>query len=443
MRVTTQRYDQPHRPLPLAWANQAGRWLAHLGVEAKLDEASLLATARRRAGLADFGDRAFLAPFRRLLTSIQNEAQLHPLGRLMVRENLLRVLCNRLRVQEAWTTRPGLLDRPLEDPVFIVGLQRTGTTLLHRLLACDPQLRYLASWEAINVAPLPPAGFPRAFWGKLRSDPAVQQEPRIGAAKLAERSLAYLAPDFFAIHPVEAEAPEEDVLLLEYTFYSTVPEATLRVPSYAAWLEQQDHVPAYRKYRGLLSYLQWQRPSSLPQGGIEAELPRWLLKTPHHLEHLDALLTVFPQARIIQTHRDPVTALASFCSMMAHGRGVFSDRVDPHEIGAQWSKKTQRMVTRALQVREAQPEAFFDVHYGELVADPIAVLRWLYPTVLGRELTPELEARLVAHRRENPQHKYGRHAYQLEDFGLDRASQDAAFAPYRERFGIAREEPRR
>ncbi|PIE19469.1 MAG: hypothetical protein CSA65_02225 [Proteobacteria bacterium] len=462
-RETRQDYANPVRPGPIAWANKLGSAAAQLGLRAPLSAADLLASARRRAGLRDFGGPPFNAPFERLISSIESEAELHPLGRWMIRESLLRVLQNRLRMQRDFGRHREIGAGTIQDPVFIVGLQRTGTTLLQRLLARDPAHRHLASWEAINVAPL---DLPRwkAGWQRLRglgrapatfaahggSQSGHTIDPwRLAHAKLAARSLGYLAPGFFAIHPVEAEAPEEDVLLLAYSFYSTVPEATLHVPSYASWLERQEQVPAYRHHRRLLRYLQWQRPRSLPplsrepnsssSATADAALPRWLLKTPHHLEHLDALLEVYPDAKMIMTHRDPIQALASSCTLMAHGRGVFTDVVDPRQIGAQWSRKAQRVMRRALEVRERHPHSFFDVHYHELVRDPLAVLRRLYEAFLERPFHARLEASFTRHLPRNPQHQHGHRLSTLASFGLDEATELACFADYTSRFEIPQE----
>jgi hypothetical protein len=368
-----------------------------------------MAEARERAGLHDFGDAPLREPLEVLVDAIEREAKLHPLGRRITRMRLLGVLINRLRVQEALARHPEILDEPVAAPLVIAGLQRTGTTLLHRLLASHPGLRALASWEALH--PSPHGG----------------ENARIRQAKAAELGLRVLAPEFFAIQPVQAQAPEEEVLLLDMTFLSTVPEATLRVPSFAHWLEKQDVTPAYRYMRTLLQLLRWQRRPSLPPG-------RWVLKTPHHLEHLDALFEVFPDARVVQTHRDPAITLASFCSMIAHGRAVFSDAVDPSEIGRDWSRKVRRMLDRAMDARARLSESkFLDVRYEHLVADPAdtarEVLRWAEVPVGA-----EAEATLASAMRANPQHKHGRHQYRLEDYGLDRPSVEALFADYRAQF---------
>lgn len=404
MHETSTNYRRPHRPRPISWANRLG---GAVRVSTSFAPADLLAEARRRTKLGDFGDPSFHEPMGVLVRSIEREARLSPLGRLITRERLLGVLCNRLRVSEALRRQPRVKSRPLAAPLVITGLQRTGATLLHRLLAADPRRRWLASWEALNPAP-----------------PLNGNDHRIRTAERAQRALRYLAPDFFAVHPVRARGPEEDVLLLDFAFRSTFPEATLRVPTYSRWLEAHDQRPAYEYMATLLRLLSAQRK---PQA-------RWLLKTPHHLEWLDVLLEVFEGARIIWTHRDPTDAVPSFCSMVAHGRGVFSDHVDPVEIGHEWSRKTARAIERALAARDRAPAGtFFDLAYEDLVADPIEAVRRVYE-FLGEQLTNDVTRRMQAILERHPQHAFGRHRYQLEDFGLRPTILNARFAAYRERF---------
>jgi len=396
------------------------RALERFGVaRAPLGEASLVAAARRASGLQDFADESFRDPLRRLLTSLEQEARLHPLGRMLLRQSLVRALVNRLRLEDLSARHPEIRELLVEAPVFIVGLQRTGTTLLHRLLTCEPRLRPLLSWEALNPAPFPST----RKLSRRRTHPG--RDPRMRLAETAERGLRYLAPDFFAIHPVEAHAPEEDVLLLDLTFVSPTADATLRVPSYSAWLRDTDQRPAYRYFRRIIQLLLWQRPG------------RWLGKTPHHLENLDVLQGVFPDAKIIQTHRDPARVVASFCSMMAHGRALFSDRVDARELGAQLADRAVRAVTRAMAVREgASPDAFLDVAYADALADPMKEIRRIYD-FLGLSLSPTTEASMQRWLAANPQDKRGVHRYRLEDFGLDAAELGRRFEPYRSRFGVS------
>jgi hypothetical protein len=395
-RETSTSYRRPYRPRLVAIAN---RVLPRVG---SMTAAALMDAARRRTKLDDFGSDDFREPLERLMDSIEREARLTRVGRFITRERLIGVLANRLRARAA-----SIADRAMKPPVVITGLQRTGTTLLHRLLAADPSLRALASWEALNPAPLPGRSGDR----------------RLAQAERAERALRYLAPDFFAVHPVEAHAPEEDVLLLDQSFRSTVPEATLRVPTYARWLEDQDQRPAYETMRSLLLLLSRQR------GGDR----RWVLKTPHHLEWLDTLFAVFEGARIVWTHRDPVTTIASFCSMIAHGRGVFSDDVDPIEIGREWSRKVARMVDRALETRTRHESAFIDVFYDDLVADPMKEVARIYEA-LGEPLEAPAESAMRALLKAHGQHRFGKHSYRLDDFGLHRAELEQRFLRYRERF---------
>lgn len=373
---------------------------------------ALLEAARRRTGLSDFGDSLFLEPLQVLLGSIHAEADLHALGRLIERRRLLDTLTNRLRAEALFSRHPEIAEIDVGEVLVIAGLQRTGTTYLHRLLAADPATRALRSWEALHPAPL----------GGGR---------RLRIAQRAERGLRYLAPEFFAVHPVEAEAPEEDVLLLDLAFMSQTPEAMMHVPEYAAWLEEQDQRPAYRYLRRMLQLLQWQRPGP-------GRPCRWVLKTPHHLEHLDALFDVFPEARIVQTHRDPASSLPSFCSMVAHARAILSDRVEPREVARHWSRKTRRMLERSLTVRAATPDRFLDVAYRDLLADAGGEVRRIY-RFARLAWDAEVEEAVTASRRHNVKDRFGRHRYALADFGLSPALIDRDFGAYRQRFGLAAE----
>jgi hypothetical protein len=414
-------FEAPRFPAPVRAGLAAWRLAqrARIGT-VSLAEGSLVAAARRGAGLHDFVDESFRDPMRRLLRSLEEEARLHPLGRTIVRESLVRALVNRLRLEDLCSQNPEISEIPVSAPVFVVGLQRTGTTLLQRLLYCEPQLRGLAAWEGLNPAPFPGNEKQGAGNPKQRG-----RDPRIRLAEISERALRYLAPELFAIHPVEAEAPEEDIHLLDVTFVSPAMDAIARVPSYQAWFREVDQLPAYRYMRRLIQLLLWQRPG------------RWLGKTPHHMEYLDELLTVFPDAKIVVTHRDPTRTVASFCSMMAHSRAMFCDDVDPLEIGEQFGAKAVRAVERLMAVRSrAATGSFLDVLYQDVMEDPLKEVRRVYDFI-GLELSPETEQSMRQWLATNSQTKHGVHSYQLEDFGLDRARLDPHFEAYRERFGVA------
>ncbi|MCY3965660.1 MAG: sulfotransferase [Acidobacteria bacterium] len=412
---TPTDYERPYRPLPVALLNAVGRAARRLGATGRLDVDRMVAKARRRTGLSSFGDEWFMEPLSVLVRSINEEADLTFLGRLIQRRRIEGALATRLRVEELLRRRPEIRDIDLGPIIVIAGLQRTGTTTLHRLIASHPEMRAVEAWEGLNPLPLP------------REEPG-DPHARIRQALIAEKAIAYLAPAFFAVHPAEHDAPEEDVLLLDVSFMSQSAEATMHVPAYSRWLEDQDHTRAYEEFRTLLQVLHWQRPRR-----------HWVLKTPHHMEYMDVALEVFPTATVVRTHRDPLKSIPSFCSMVAHGRGLFSDRVDPKEIGAHWFAKTCRLVELTARVREAaDPRRFVDVSYVDLVDNPMAVLGKVYQRA-GIPFGPDALKAAERTASRNVQHRYGRHVYEPESFGLNREVIEQGMAAYRKRHSIPRE----
>lgn len=400
--------DFRYRPLPIRIYNR----LSKLSGERPIEIEKLIAASRRHSKLEDFGDESFRGPLSKLLSSINSEARLNAFGRFITNKRLTSLLSNRLRAEHYFKVHPEIAKQKLIPPIFITGLQRTGTTFLQRLLSADPDSRPLYSWEALNPAPY--------LNTKHR-----KQDPRIKEALTAEKGLRYLSPGFFSIHPVEHNAPEEDILLLDISFLSTVPEATLNVPTYATWLEQQDTTAAYHYMKKLLKLLQWQRTGN-----------HWILKSPHHMEFMDDLFAVFPNAKIIQTHRDPYKTIPSFCSMIAYSRNIFSDHVDTKQVAKHWTRKTARMVQQAMNYRDqVGGDNFLDISYYDLIKDPLAVVKKIY------EFThiPLTDSALAAMKKllaQNRRHKYGVHQYNMSDFGLNKKILDQHFGQYRERHDI-------
>jgi hypothetical protein len=411
----------PPNRLPVRALNAGWGALQRMGTfRPALTREALVRAARRETRLhdlgADFDDPVTQDALARLLAALEGEARLHPFGRAIIRGTLVRWLVTRLELRRLAAEHPEIPALPVTRPVFIAGLARTGTTLLHRLLGCEPRLRPLLSWEGLT--PAPPAARELAPGGS---------DPRVKLAKTAERALRFLAPGFFAIHPVESDGYEEDVLLQDGSFMSPTLDATLPVPSYSAWLHAADQRPMYRYFRELVQLLLWQRPGT------------YLGKTPHHLENLPALLEVFPGAKVIVTHRDPARVVPSFCSMMAHARRLFSDDVDLLAVGRQFHAKQLKGVTDAMKARTALPaESFLDVHYASLMSDPMKEIRRIYD-FLAYDLPPETLRAMNAFRQQNPKDKRGAHRYQPEDFGLSRDQLDRDFAAYREHYAVARE----
>ena len=389
-----QSVDFKKKPLWFSAINSAWRNTYLLGTEIKLDKDSLIKAARKNTGLTDLGKHFWDEPLERLIDSINKEARLHPIGRFISKKRLENLLSVRLRAEDWFKKHPEILEQQLYPVNIIIGLQRTGTTKLHRMLASDPDTRALLSWEAINPAPLN---------GDLKTG-----AERIKMAKMSEKALKLMSPGFFAIHPVEHLAPEEDVLLLDVSFLSTTAEATMHVPSYSAWLEKTDQSMAYEYMAKLMKFLQWQRPAK-----------QWVIKTPHHLEFLDLAEKHFKDVKFIWTHRNVHEAIPSFLSMVAYSRTLFSNEVDAFEVAQHWVRKIGYMLNQAMTYRaDNNDKNFIDVSYQELVKDGMAVMKTIY-NARNLTISKELHQQFENSERINPKGKYGVHKYNLEDFGID------------------------
>jgi hypothetical protein len=405
----------PTLPWPMRAANGVGGALARLGVRlVPLDTATLLAQARRRTGLGDFGDDAFHEGLGRLLWSHDHEAALTTTGRLAARTETLRLLENRLRMEAVHAAHPEIAVQPVRAPIFILGLPRTGTSILHELLAQDPANRVPWTWETMWPWPPPEQG-------------CRETDPRIARAEAHFARIDRLLPEFKKMHPMGAHLPQECVALLAHDFATVMHHTTHEVPSYQRWLESLDRRPAYRAHRRQLQYLQWRWPAE-----------RWVLKSPEHLWALDALLAVYPDARIVQTHRDPLEVLASLVSLVAYLRSLASERIDPRAIAADWTARLAAGLEHTMRVRDAAalgPDRVFDLRLGDFVGDEIAAIRRLYER-FGMVLSPEAEARMRAFLGANPKDKHGTHRYTLAAAGLDTERERARYRAYAERFDV-------
>ena len=411
------RYARPQRPWSIRLFNALGGLLGKTGLRlTSLDEQSLLAAARRRTGLDDFGGEGFLAPLRILLKAADEEAELNSFGRIMVRTSVWLLLCNRLRVQEQLRRHPEILTTPVRRPLLVLGLPRTGTTLLYNLLAQDPRARPLRTWEAVAPAPRD------AEWGR-------QPDPRIARTRRAIKLLCYVAPALPAVHAIDAEQPEECSRLLMNTFVTAYAVMENHIPSYTRWvLEAPAEVieASYRDYYRQLQVLQWQSPSP----------GHWVLKAPVHLFALGPLLRIFPDAAVVQLHRDPCKVVPSLCSLFAVYRGMASDRVEPLRLGPEVLDLCVEGLHRGGCAREAAgADRVLDLKYVDLMADPIAVLRHIHEH-FGYEFSAGAASRARQWLDANPQHKHGKHRYDLQQFGLDAQAIERALGPYCRQYGI-------
>jgi len=379
-----------------------------------LDPEPLMAEARRRTGLADFGDASFLAPMRGLLRAMDEEADLHAAGRAVQRERVIGILVNRLRAEEHIRQHPEILEEEIRRPFAIVGLARTGTTMLHRMIACDPHVLALMWWEARHPAP-----WPAGEQGGI--------DPRIVAAEQEVAAMIETVPEIVAAHPIDAHAPDEEIMLLEHSFFSTNSEAYVNVPKFSAWLDTQDQTAGYEYLKRLLKLLQWQKHRRGETG------QRWVLKTPHHLGFVDLLFKVFPDIQIIQTHRDPIATVPSFASLVHMVRRLGTNHSDAKEVGRQWGSRLHRAMHRCMEVRQSHEERFLDVRYETLLAEPMAQIHRIYQFV-GMELSPAVEHRMQQWAAENAREKRATHHYTLDEFGFSEQGIRRDFAAYYRRF---------
>jgi Sulfotransferase family len=402
--------------------NGAGVILNRFGLRfVSLDEQSLLDSACRATGLDDFGEAEFREPLRRLLDGLESEADLTLLGRIAAHRDLLGLLINRLRLVEDRKKNPEIAAEQIVAPIFIVGLPRTGSTALHHLLAQDPDTRAPQAWEVMYPSP-PPT---RATY---------ETDPRIARAARQLRWLDWLAPDFKTIHPVGAQLPLECIAIMSASFLAARFQTTYNVPGYEAWLASQDMRPAYAFHRRFLQHLQWRAPGA-----------RWVLKAPSHVFSFDALLDTYPDARIVQTHRDPVTAVASVASLSSVLHRAFGRQRHPARFGHEVTNRWTEGLERSLELRRSgrvPPARIVDVHHHELVADPMSVVHRIY-SQFDLPLPATADARMRAFLAGHPRGAQGRHEYAPEPFGLDREDLARRFQAYSEHFGVRPEMPLR
>jgi len=376
----------------------------------------IIANARAATGLTDLGDPAMLEGLEVLVRASNEEASLSERGAPMWEASITAYLTNRLKIVDYLNRHPELLERPIDKPTFVFGLMRTGTTLTINLLNADPARRCYLRWEALNSVPPAPAG-------ALSSDPrfVAQQQQLAGAAKFM--------PHIAAIHWEDADSPSEDQYSMAQSFCAQIFDANVRIPSYRKWLFGADYLPAFRFQKQILQLLQENN------GG------KWTLKNPWHPLYLDALTTVYPDAELVMTHRDPVEVVASGCSLIKAVRPIYSDRLDLREIAEMVIETFDLMIARQNAFRDSHGEsAIFDIQYADQLKDPIGTMRRLYAH-FDTPFTPEAEAGMRRMLADNPQGKHGKHSYTLEEFGLSAEWVRGHFKDYCERYRIPQKSP--
>ncbi|MDE2597357.1 MAG: sulfotransferase [Sphingomonadales bacterium] len=378
----------------------------------QLDRETLLDAARQRTGLGDFGDLWFFAPMDAFIAAANAEGKLTPEGLDGQVESIVRGLANRLRMIEDIRLHPEILDEQVEVAGIILGLPRTGSTIFHRLLASAPGMTALRWFECQNFAPLPGEGRGEA------------PQRRAYAQAMIDGWLQ-LSPDLASIHPLDPDAPDEEVIVLGQMFVGTAVEAMTFAPSFASWLDRNDQSKGHEDLRTILKYLQWQDPSR--RGA------KWILKSPTNLPYTEVAANAFPDAVLIMTHRDPLEVVPSYVSMEAALYKLNSVH-DDKSIGAFWFPRLAQWMDRFMAARARIGEdRFIDIDYRQVAREPLVQARRVLERI-GAPMDDRIEAALTEFMAGNQREQRPAHDYSLERFGLDEVAIDRAFAAYRERF---------
>jgi Sulfotransferase family len=386
-----------------------------------LDTEQLIDTARARAGLDDFDGDSFRLGLDRIVDGLEHEAGLNEVGVAITPEILLSYLTNRLQVTDWHRRHPEMGRSEITPPIVMIGMGRTGTTILHDLLAQDPANRVPRTWEVDRPCPPPETA-------------TYDTDARIAEVEATIEAANQAHPEFKSMHPSGARLAQECIRITGGEFASLIFLSQYRLPTYQRWLTNEaDMAPAYRWHRRFLQLLQWRH------GG-----DRWVLKSGAHLWALPALLAEYPDARFIQTHRDPTRVIPSISSLFATVRRTFSDDVSIAAVADEWAAPILDALDRSVSARETgliPNDRVIDVHYEAFLADPIDAIRGIYSR-WDAELSPEVESRMRAFLTDNARDKHGTHRYSFADTGLDVGSILEQSRRYREYFDVSTELPR-
>jgi hypothetical protein len=377
---------------------------------------SLMAEARSRSGgLEDLGPGPFTEPLQLFVSSLESDARLNPVGQYIARERALAHIVNRLQYVNDRKLYPAIAQQKIVKPVFIIGLVRTGTTILHDVLAQDPANRAPLTWEVTFPSP-PPA------------TATFKTDPRIARCEAGFPPLDERREKFKAMHPMGAQLSQECVVMMGDTMCTPLFHNQFRVTRYQDWVDREaDWAHVYDFHQQQLQHLQSSHAGE-----------RWVLKTGAHMWGLEHLLAAYPDARIVFTHRDPVKSLTSYASLTALVRSMGSDQVDPAEVADDWNPRLRRALEHAIAVRTARkyPQAvFYDMRFSEFIRDQFAVVRQIYEA-FDLPMSAEAEARMKWFIADNPQGKHGIHRYSPEEYGIRPEVVRRDFRPYIERFDL-------
>ncbi len=411
-RVYTFR-DAENRSLAIRALNRIGNMLAGLGIETPaLTSSAIARAAQRRAGHDDLGGDSYREPLERYLTAVRDEADLNLFGRFAVKGMLVDSITNRIKLARWAREHPEIRAEKINAPWVIVGLPRTGTSLLSILLGLDPNARALMHWEA--ASPIPPPTMATAG-----------EDPRIAECAKELSGLIKLNPAVGAMHPFGATIAQECVALFMYDVRTLGVETQAYVPSYGRWLQSCDMTPAYAQHKLALQALQSAQPTE-----------RWVLKSPNHLWCVETLLAHYPDARIIWTHRDPGQVVTSLASLTNALQSMFTNRCDHVAVANEWREKAHFAIGSGLAFDENASEGWcHHLRFDDLMRDPIAAVRRIY-SQYGETPTPLHVRRMEVWMGQRGRDADGRHVYDPSDFGWNYDDLAIEFKDYRERYGV-------
>jgi hypothetical protein len=388
-------------------------------LQERFNPESLIAAACEQVGSDDFGADGWRPGLERIADGLVNDARLSVIGVEVAYLDLMRALKNRLDVIAWRKEHPEIAEKPISSPIFIVGQPRTGTTILYDLLAQDPELRAPLTWEVDAPCPVPQ---PETY----------HDDPRIAQTQATIEMSEQIVPGFLAFHPMGALVGQECVRITASEFTSMIYTVQYRLPNYYRWLlYDADHTGAYRYHRIFLQHL---------QSGIPGQ---WVLKSPAHLWQLDKLLAEYPDALIVQTHRDPLNVISSIAALTHHLRRMGSDESNIAECAAQSYEEITVGLERGMASRDSGvvPDGqMIDVQFSDFMNDPWTTIKDIYDK-LGRELKPDTAQKMRDFLAEHPGDG-GRGRYTWSDTGLDAGEVRERVQPYQKRYGVPTEELR-
>ena len=402
-------WQPPPRPEWAARMIEHGNALGGAQHLVSLDGEDLIRAATATTGLTDFGGEDWRQHFDIFVRALEEESNLHLVGRILARTEIVRALTNRLKLAALWSERPSILADNVEAPVFIIGSPRSGTSILHELMAQDPASRVPLMWEMNHPVE------------------ALAGEDVAESADMLQQFWHNLQPEYETMHANSGYLPNECIFITLHEFLSDHWGGNHHVPSYDRYLQKADQRPAYRYHKEFLKTLQ-QRGAS----------KRWLLKAPSHIFQLKALFDVYPDARVVRTHRDPLKTLASSLSLMGTLKWMRCNEVDMSKVPGQLAFGYAYVYQREMEQRASGelPDAqFIDVQFEDIVQEPVATIEGVYAK-LGWPIDDTVRTGIGDYAKNKPKGSRGAHAYSLAESGLDADAERERYRFYMERYGI-------